>query len=498
MKRILIGLVIGLILLEVGRRLYHPADNTAAAAVDAYRAGDYATAETRFHQAEQSAPDPAVAAHNHAASLYKLRRFEDADGRYQHSADDEALHTARADYDRGNCAFNEACREEGTADADLLEQAAKHYETCLAREGSTSVAGSLFDDARHNLELTKLILAESAETKSPNNNGDDPPEPKESQAAKDDPFAPANAAHPPEDQAGQKKNGEKPSEKSSETKSQSAPNAEPPQQQTRECKECKRGGCPKCKKKLGKGPGPLQSQYKSDGPKPNPGKADNGKSPGKGKSPQEVEHSDPGSGKKGKPGEGGKPNPNGNNGVGDAQESGTGPADPSAKSTKKNKPSDGKMVGPDGVTYERQDKPSRGTTGSGGEGATEDTKQPQAGGKDGTSNGAAGDSDKTQEPKEPPPTPAELEKLFRNGASRPNDSKGSGSGGPSSGQTRSGSGKYGIEADDVAGNGDPREQAAARRLRQAVQRIQNARDGRQPPPGAGPRESPNSDRRRDW
>src|SRR5262249_50055925 len=53
MKRILVGLVIGLLLLEAGRRLYKPADEAAAAGSAAYRAGDFATAEARFREAER-------------------------------------------------------------------------------------------------------------------------------------------------------------------------------------------------------------------------------------------------------------------------------------------------------------------------------------------------------------------------------------------------------------------------------------------------------------
>lgn len=85
MKRILIGLVIGLALIEVHRRLDHPSVEAAAAGSEAYRAGDFAGAEARFRQAEQGASDPAAAAHNHAAALYRLRRFDDADHTYQRS-----------------------------------------------------------------------------------------------------------------------------------------------------------------------------------------------------------------------------------------------------------------------------------------------------------------------------------------------------------------------------------------------------------------------------
>jgi hypothetical protein len=262
-----------------------------------------------------------------------------------------------------------------------------------------------------------------------------------------------------------------------------------------ECKQCKRGGCPKCCKKPGKGPGPKESQNKSDGPKPNPGDADNGKSPGKGKSQSEAKHSDPGGGKKGKPGEGGKPNPGEKNGVGDAKEPGTGPADENARPKKS--ASEGKVVGPDGVTYERQNKPSRGGAAGGGDDPSDTQKQPEPGGKGGSPHGAPGDAQQPRDPKDQPPA-ATVDKLFRPGTPRPNDRNDPGGGGMTSGQGRVGSGQFGAQTDETDGSGDPVERAAARRLRQAIQRIQGARQARPAPAGAGQGEPPASDRRRDW
>ena len=53
MKRILLGLIIGLALLEAGRRLYRPASGASAAGLAAYNAGDFIRAEARFRQAER-------------------------------------------------------------------------------------------------------------------------------------------------------------------------------------------------------------------------------------------------------------------------------------------------------------------------------------------------------------------------------------------------------------------------------------------------------------
>jgi hypothetical protein len=499
MKRILVGLVLGLLLLEAGRRLYRPADEAAAAGSAAYQAGDFATAEARFHEAEREAADKATAAHNRAAAQYKLRRLDDADHSYQRSADDQALHAARADYDRGNCSFGEACKEEGTADPELLQRAARQYEACLAREGSTPDAGSLYDDARHNLELTRLILSEFAETNKQTPE-EDKPEPEKPEVARDDPFAPSNAAHPTEgagqqQQADAAKAGQKGEQKPSETLAKN----DASKQETRACKECEKGGCPKCKKNPGKGPGPNEAPRKGDGPKPNPGKADNGKSPGTGKSQDEAHHDDPGPGMKGKPGEGGKPSPTDKNGVGEAKEPGKGPADENAKSAKKSPPSGGKMVGPDGVTYERdtkENKPSRGGDAGGGDESSEAMKDPKPGGKDGAPHGAPGEGEKPRVTKDQPPPP-DVDKLFRPGTPRPNDRNDPGQGGTSDGRGRQGSGQLGKDSDETDGTGDPRERAAARRLHQAIQRIEKAREAR-PTPQPGKGEVPDTDRRRDW
>jgi hypothetical protein len=500
MKRLLIGLVIGLILLEAGRRLIRPVNEAAAAGSQAYKAGDYTRAEARFRQAEQTDPDPGRAAHNHAAALYRLGRFNDADKDYDRSAEGTALRAARAAYDRGDCVFCEACAEEGTADPALLERAVQHYEACLQMEGHTPEAGSLFDDARHNLELAKLILAEFAESESATA--------EEKTADSQNPALARNDAASPDNpnqsvtQDGQAKSpdAEPKSAKQSEPPkaSDTEPKGNPNEQQAKDCKECKRGGCPKCKKNPGQGPGPNESPKRGDGPKPQPGDADNGKSPGKGKSQQEAPHPDPGSGK-GKPGQGGLPSASQKNGVGDAKSSGTGPADP-APPTPKSKPGEGKMVGPDGVTFERQDQPSPGGKAGAGRGPHDaaDTP-PQPGGKDGSPNGAAADGGKPHDTTGQPPA-ADVDKLFKPGASQPGERKDPGSGGSTSSGGRVGAGRAGLgpDSDMADGTGDPVERAAVRRLRQAVQRIQKARDSRQPPAGPKTEDVPNSDRRRDW
>jgi hypothetical protein len=570
MKRILIGLVIGLILLEAGRRLHRPADEAAAAGSAAYRAGDYAAAEAQFREAERDASDPARAAHNRAAALYRLRHFEDADQKYERSADGAALRAARAAYDRGNCAFGEACAEDGTADPDLLGRAAEHYEACLAREGRTPAAGPLFSDARHNLELTRMILAEmAAESAAESTAAKDAPDPGDAAGARDDPFAPSNAAHPPEGEdrqkapdaqaradakanAGPKKEGQPPpgaeakagpdakpdpkaeGQKAADAQARAdaqasarprregepppgaepkvdpkAPQEDPPQnepgiggkdakeQRVKEVNTVEKGGCPKCKKNPNGLGGVVPTQVRGNGTKPNPGQDDNGKAPGKGKSPTAAHH--PGGSGKPTPGEGGKPGEK--NGVGKAKEPGTGEVDDAARTGHKSPPGPAQEVGPDGVAVGRQDKPAKGGQAGEGDGPADDVKKPaRPGGKNGAPLGAAGEAGKPHDAKDQPPPAAEVDKLFKPGTPRPNEPKDGPSGGMMAGPSRAGSGRFGIapDADVTDGSGDPVERAATRRLLQAIQRIQGARENRQPLPGAAKGEAPAPDRRRDW
>jgi Ca-activated chloride channel family protein len=59
---------------------------------------------------------------------------------------------------RGNELLHQAQEAGAKADPAWLIQALRHYQICLARERSTRNAGTLFDDARYNREMAKLLL----------------------------------------------------------------------------------------------------------------------------------------------------------------------------------------------------------------------------------------------------------------------------------------------------------------------------------------------------
>jgi hypothetical protein len=163
MKRTLILLTVGLALLLLGRLLFRSSDDPAAAAQAAFLRGDYAGAVTEYQRAAADTSDLGGVAHNQAAALYRLERYDDADGRYRcAAANGDALRAARADYDRGNCALRQACRGEGAPEPRLLDQAAGHFRDCLDRESKDAGDAKLFADARHNLELAKLLQTPAA------------------------------------------------------------------------------------------------------------------------------------------------------------------------------------------------------------------------------------------------------------------------------------------------------------------------------------------------
>jgi hypothetical protein len=74
------------------------------------------------------------------------------------AAEKNGLPAARAAFDQGNRLLREA-RESGDS-ADLLTRAAQQYRECLSQETNTANAGRLFADARHNLEMVRLLLTQ--------------------------------------------------------------------------------------------------------------------------------------------------------------------------------------------------------------------------------------------------------------------------------------------------------------------------------------------------
>jgi hypothetical protein len=148
MKRFLFCWLVGLVLLglSLSARLTQPEAAAASEVASALRA-------------ERQPARTEAAALKRGALLYHSNQYEQAEDRFREAVQPgDPLSQARADYDRGNCLVNRACKEGDHPDTTLLNRAVDLYRSCLNGEKSTVDGGSLFDDARHNLELTKSLL----------------------------------------------------------------------------------------------------------------------------------------------------------------------------------------------------------------------------------------------------------------------------------------------------------------------------------------------------
>ena len=167
MKRMLIGFLIGLALVAAGRRLRTPADDVLAAAAEAARRDDHARAAEAYRRAEALAAAAPAVFHNHAAALYRQGRYADAEELYARSAEGSEVRAARAAYNRGNCIVSQGCPDGESSKPDFLTRAIDQYRACLDQEGRCAPGGTLFADARYNLELAKALLNQRNESEAP-------------------------------------------------------------------------------------------------------------------------------------------------------------------------------------------------------------------------------------------------------------------------------------------------------------------------------------------
>lgn len=137
----------------------------------AFAAGDAAAADALYAAAEERACDPGLVAFNRAAVLFGRGEFRDAESHYARALDDAACppgRAARAWYNRGTCLVR---RGGGAA---VFRSAVACFERCLdLGPGDDTLAA----DARHNLELAKLLwIAANATAAKPDPPGAAPEE----------------------------------------------------------------------------------------------------------------------------------------------------------------------------------------------------------------------------------------------------------------------------------------------------------------------------------
>jgi Ca-activated chloride channel family protein len=159
----------------------------------AFERGDYPAAVRFYEQAEPLITDPGLVAQNLAAALFRLERYRDAELHYRYCLSDATgPRRARALYDLATCLV----QEEQGRNRQLLTEAIGLYQQCLREP---EIEESLATDARHNLELAKLLRLQAPPPKK-DREGDDPQksEPKNSS---DEP--PPTAPEQPNPTAGQ-------------------------------------------------------------------------------------------------------------------------------------------------------------------------------------------------------------------------------------------------------------------------------------------------------
>lgn len=133
----------------------------------AFDLGQFATALQYYEQAEERITDPGLVAFNKAVALYRLGRHREAELHFRRCLDNtEEPRRARAYYDLGNCLMHQ---DDGN-DAALLRSAVKCFQQCLAREAADA---DLIANARHNLELAKLLLLKARPSTVKKNEDDD-------------------------------------------------------------------------------------------------------------------------------------------------------------------------------------------------------------------------------------------------------------------------------------------------------------------------------------
>lgn len=138
--------------------------------------GDFDKAEEWYTTAEERTTDPGLVAFNKANALFHRERYGEAERHYTRALDDADSPSERrsaALYNRGVCLL----KQSGVA---KLRSAIDSFDRCLALAPTDT---ALVADARHNLELAKLLWMEARakEQKKPLPNDpppDTPPDPR--------------------------------------------------------------------------------------------------------------------------------------------------------------------------------------------------------------------------------------------------------------------------------------------------------------------------------
>jgi tetratricopeptide (TPR) repeat protein len=130
---------------------------------EAFDRGDYAAAAELYSRAEERTNDPGLVAFNEATALYQLGRYREAELHYGRCLEDAA--GTRRDRLLYNLA-NSLVQQARNRNPRRLKDAIAVYERCLGQDG---IEAELAADARHNLELARLLLQKARSSKESQN-----------------------------------------------------------------------------------------------------------------------------------------------------------------------------------------------------------------------------------------------------------------------------------------------------------------------------------------
>jgi hypothetical protein len=164
--------VLGLAVLVGAAPADESPDDLIRAANAAYLRGDAETADRLYAAAEERTADPGLVAFNRAAVLFQRGEFGPAEQHYARVLEDKACppdRAARAWFNRGTCLLRLG------GNAKVYRLAITCFERCLDLNPADE---PLKADARHNLELAKLLWVEAnKKAPKPEKPNDPPPEP---------------------------------------------------------------------------------------------------------------------------------------------------------------------------------------------------------------------------------------------------------------------------------------------------------------------------------
>jgi Ca-activated chloride channel family protein len=128
---------------------------------------DFAAAVADYERAEESATDPGLVAFNKATALYHLGRYREAELHYRYAREQATgRRAAQLLYNLGNCLVQQA----QDRNARRLTEAISLYDLCLQQPATDA---ALRKDARHNLEVARLLWQKAIAAK-PGSEQDDP------------------------------------------------------------------------------------------------------------------------------------------------------------------------------------------------------------------------------------------------------------------------------------------------------------------------------------